>query len=109
MRRRSSRVFIAGLCLVILGLGNWSMGSSKLAQYGGQMAEAREAGGPSVERPFRGTASILEERGEAHDRFASARLKYEYYRVVHRGGLLLLGLGTVFIGGALLRRMLVPS
>lgn len=109
MIRRSSRVFIAGLALVILGLGNWAMAGRKVEQYAASMERARQAGGPAVERPFRGTASILEERGEAHERYESARLKQEYYQVVYRGGVLLFVLGSSMVLGALVRRRLVPG
>ncbi len=109
MVRRSSRVLVAGLALVILGLGNWAMAGRKVEQYEVSMARARQAGGPAVERPFRGTASILEERGQAHERYESARLKREYYLVVYRGGVLLSVLGLSMCMGALLRRRLVPE
>ena len=102
-------MLIGGLVLVVLGLGNWVMAASKVDQYQRAMARARQAGGATVERPFRGTASILEERGEAHERFESARLKQEYYRVVYRGGILLCVLGTGLCGGAIVRRRLVPA
>ena len=98
-----------GLALLILGAGNWAMGRAKLVQYQARMSEAVAIGGPAVRQPFRGTASILEDRTAAHETFAHARLKHEYYRVIHRGGLLLLILGGLLAGGALLRRVLVPS
>ena len=60
--RRSSHVLIAGLVLLVLGIGNLRMGSDKMRQYGNRIAYARELGGPTVDLPFRGTESILEPR-----------------------------------------------
>ena len=108
MLRRSSRVAALGLVLIVLGLGNWAMGDSRLRKYQEVMDHALAVEGEAVAKPFRGTLSILEGRGENHHSFAAARLKYDYYRVVHRGGILLLCLGLLMVAGAGLRRMVVP-
>ncbi len=108
MERRSSRVLVAGLVLLVLGIGNWQMGSSKQRQYADRIAYAREIGGPGLGRPFRDTSSILEPRTTAHEIYDDSTAKYEYYRVVYRGGRLLMGIGCVLIAGALVRRALAP-
>jgi len=109
MARRSSHVLVAGVVLLVLGVGNWHMGSDKMRQYANRIAYARELGGPGVERPFRGTASILEPRTTANELYEDATAKHEYYRLVFRGGRLLCLLGGVLIASALLRRILVPA
>ena len=90
--------------MLALGIGNWTMGSIKLAQYGSRMAAAVAEGGPEVRRPFRGTESILERRTDAHELYTKSLIKREQYRVVHRGGRMLTLLGSAFILIALARR-----
>lgn len=108
MIRRSSRVLIVGLVLLVLGLGNWRMGADKVAQYGRRMEYARTIGGPGADEPFRGTASILDTRTAAHELYEDSSDKYQYYLVVYRGGRLLTVIGLVLICGAVARRILVP-
>ena len=107
--RRSSRVLVIGLCFLLLGLGNWGMGTAKMRHYKRQRAYWVQAGGAGVREPFRGTQSILEFRGEAHEMYEDARTKYRYYRVVHHGGRVLAVVGFVLVFGAVLRRSLVPD
>jgi hypothetical protein len=106
--RRSSRVLIAGLVLVLLGLGNWLMAESKLAQYGNRIEHARELAGPGFDEPYRGTGSILEPRTTAHELYEDWTAKREYYLVVHRGGRMLIAVGLLLTAGAVARKIRVP-
>jgi hypothetical protein len=106
--RRSSRVLIAGLVLVVLGLGNWLMARSKLAQYGNRIAYARELAGPGFDEPYRGTGSILQPRTTAHELYEDWTAKREYYLVVHRGGRMLMAVGLLLTAGAVVRQIRVP-
>jgi hypothetical protein len=106
--RRSSRVLIAGLVLVVLGLGNWLMARSKLAQYGNRIEHARELAGPGFDEPYRGTGSILQPRTTAHELYEDWTAKREYYLVVHRGGRMLIAVGFLLTGGAVARQIRVP-
>jgi hypothetical protein len=106
--RRSSRVLVFGLVLLLLGFGNWLMGSAKVRQYKHRQRDAIQMGGPDVTRPFRGTASILEDRTEAYDLYEEAVTRYRYYKLVRRGGRFLMIIGMVLVSGATLRRIAVP-
>ena len=94
--------------MLVLGLGNWLMARSKLEQYANRISYARELAGPEVDKPFRGTASILEPRTTAHELYEDWTAKHEYYLVVHRGGRVLIAVGLLMAAGALLRRLAVP-
>jgi hypothetical protein len=99
-------VLVFGLVLLVLGFGNWAMGHSKVQMYKHRQREAiRMGGGLDVTTPFRGTASILEERGEAHELYEESLARYRYYKVMRRGGRFLMQVGSVLIAGAILRRI----
>lgn len=84
------------------------MGAAKLAQYKERQKEAMRIGGETVIDPFRGTASMLEERTEAHDLYEESVARYRYYKLVRRGGRFFMIIGTLLVVGALLRRITVP-
>lgn len=75
--------------MLALGAGNWTLGTMRLEHYERRAAYARELVGPEVERPYRGTLSILEERTGAHELYEEATAKRGYYRIVRRGGRML--------------------
>jgi hypothetical protein len=106
--RRSSQVLAIGLGLVLLGLGNTWMGASKVAHYARALDEAVASGGPEVARPYRGTSSLLARLTEPHLRYERALAKRRYYAIVYRGGRLVFVLGAGLLGGAFLRRLVVP-
>ena len=85
------------------------MSSSKIAQYTARKNAAVQAGGESVRNIHRGTSGILVRYTEAHELYQDAEAKLEYYRVVYRGGLVLMGIGVVLGLGAVLRRFFVPE
>jgi len=96
-RGRSNLPFIVGLCLVALGAANTMAGWTKMDEYRARKQAAVAAGGESVRLPFSGTTSILSPSTDAQLLYESASIKYQYYRIVRRGGFYFLG-----IGGALL-------
>jgi hypothetical protein len=102
-------VLVFGLVIFGLGFGNWSMGLSKMAQHKERQLEAIRDGGVGVTEPFRGTASILEERTDAHEYYEDAVTRYRYYKLVRRGGRFLMAIGGLLVLGALARRIAVPS
>ena len=108
MVRHSSHVLIAGALLFVLGLGNWTMGNLKMEDYHDKLDAAVEMGGEEVKEPFRGTVAILEERTDAHEMYEDARARYDYYKLVRRGGRFLMTLGGLICLGALARQALTP-
>jgi len=93
----------------LLGAGNWAFGGPKMSEYKQRRRHAAQMGGPSVRAPFRGTLSILDKRTSAHDLFDDADMKYEYYRVIARGGRVMTIAGFVLVVGALARRYSKPK
>ena len=106
--RRSSRVLAVGLVILVLGFGNWAMASRKLEQYHDRMDEAVALGGIKVMEPFRGTASILEEQSDVNELFEDARARYDYYKLVRRGGRFFMAVGGAITLAALVRLITVP-
>lgn len=102
-RNRTSLAFIVGASLLALGIGNAAMGWSKLGDYHRKMTAATAAGGDTGDRSFRGTTSILDPSTDAQLLYENAAIKYEYYRVVSRGGVLFVLLGGLLLGAAALR------
>lgn len=92
--RRSKLPLIVGLCLVALGTANAVAGWTKMDEYRRRKHAAVAAGGESVKLPFEGTTSILSPSTDAQLLYESASIKYQYYRIVRRGGFYFLGLGA---------------
>jgi len=100
---RSLGLIITGVLLLVLGIANWSVGTMKLHQYEGRMAEAVARGGQDVKKPFRGTVSILDHRTDAYELYEKSLIKRNQYRIVHRGGRVLTVLGALFVLAAVAR------
>jgi len=107
--RKSSTIFIIGLVLLLLGAGNWAFGGPKMSKYRQRRRHAVQIGGQAVKAPFRGTLSVLDKRTSAHDLYEDADIKYEYYRVIARGGRVMAITGFVLVIGSLLRRYSKPG
>jgi hypothetical protein len=99
---------IVGAVLLVLGGGNSRFGASKAAEYRSELRAAKAAGGRRRESPYRGTAAILERPTDAQLMYETASTKYQYYKLVRRGGRVFAVLGLFLVGGAFLRRVLVP-
>lgn len=102
-RRPGKIVVIVGLSLVALGAANALTGDSKMNEYRERKHAAIAAGGESVRLPFSGTPSILDPSTDAQLLYESAAIKYEYYRIVRRGGYYFLGIGTTLLVFAAVR------
>jgi len=96
--RKPGRILVVvGLSLVALGAANALTGNSKMDEYRARKHAAIAAGGESVRLPFSGTPSILDPSTDAQLLYESAAIKYEYYRIVRRGGHYFLGIGTAVL------------
>ena len=105
-RHRGTLLVVIGLSLVALGAGNALIGNSKMLEYRARKHAAIAAGGESVRLPFSGTSSILDPSTDAQLLYESAKIKYDYYRTVRRGGYWMLGTGAAVLLGAAIRRAL---
>ena len=102
MARQPSRIaFAVGMALIALGTGNAVLGWSKMHDYRQRKRAAVAVGGEAAKASAEGTAGILDPATDAQLLYEAAAIKYEYYRVVRRGGLVFLAVGTSLVAGAL--------
>jgi hypothetical protein len=99
-RGRSTLVVVVGVSLIALGAANSITGWTKMDEYRARKHAAIAAGGESVKLPFSGTPSILDPSTDAQLLYEGAAIKYEYYRIVRRGGFYFLGIGAALLSGA---------
>jgi hypothetical protein len=91
-RLYQSRLLVLAVTLLVLGIGNTIIGSQKLRQYQGIVAEGRARGyfpdaGSSTDRILR----PLDDEGE---RYNIGRAKVDLYHVVLSGGLVMIVVGV---------------
>lgn len=96
-RERFRLLTIVGLCLMALGLANAAAGWTKMNEYRERKQAAVAAGGESVRLPFEGTTSILAASTDAQLLYEGANMKYQYYRIVRRGGFYFVGIGAALL------------
>jgi len=107
MATRTSRLLvIVGLSFAALGVANTLAGWSKMDEYRERKRAAIAVGGESVRLPFSGTPSILDPSTDAQLLYEGAAIKYEYYRIVRRGGFYFLGIGATLLVVAVVRTRL---
>lgn len=99
----SRLLVIVGLSFVALGAANTLAGWTKMDEYRERKHAAIAAGGASVRLPFSGTPSILDPSTDAQLLYEGAAIKYEYYRIVRRGGFYFLGIGASLLVVAAVR------
>jgi hypothetical protein len=101
-RLYKSYLFVAGVTLIVLGLGNYLTAVFKVEHYQATMAEIA----PQVRTAA--SFSPNEERhyfpSEARERWEIARAKLDFYHVVLSVGRFMVGIGAVCAAIALLRR-----
>ena len=103
-KRKSAAPIIVGVTLIALGIANAIVGWTKMTEFRQRKHAAVAAGGDSVRLPFSGTPSILDPSTDAQLLYESAAIKFEYYRIVLRGGFLFTGAGAVVLVVTTLRR-----
>lgn len=96
-----SRLFVVGVSLIILGLGNYLAANSKVTHYQGLVSELT----PYIPhpRPFLLRTDGEPFPSETWERWEIARAKLDYYHVVLSGGRLMLSVGMVCAALALIR------
>lgn len=96
----SSRVLVAGILLLLLGIGNWIVGAVQVTQYRDLLRSHSKTGLEESYRSFQELTreknqGILRRINEDREKYNAARVKLDFSYVVLRGGrlLFLLGLG----------------
>ncbi len=86
-------LFIAGLILLVLGLGNAVVALTKVNEYLAVLAATTPQVEAATAQLFRGAQRHIP--SEARERWDIAQAKLDFYHVVLSSGWLMLGLGVV--------------
>jgi hypothetical protein len=97
-----------GLVLLVLGMGNWYTGVSKITEYERVVAATTmpPAGGTADDFPeltARTRTTLLRALGPEGDEDTAVRAKLDFYRVVHSGGRIVTLLGLFCAAAGLIR------
>lgn len=92
-RLYQSRLLVLAVTLLVLGIGNTIIGTQKLAQYQGIVAEGRSRG--YFPDAVGSTDRILRPLDDEGERYNIGRAKVDLYHVVLSGGLMMIAVGVV--------------
>ncbi len=100
--------FVVGLVLVLLGAGNWIVGSVQVSHYRAVVSAGSKTGpeggyGSSRERTPQESREVLGRIHEEREQYDAARVKMDFFYVVLAGGLVLFVTGLALASFALLR------
>jgi len=97
--------FVTGVVLVLLGAGNWIVGSVQVNHYRAVVAAGADFGadGGFGRRTPRENREILGRIHEEREQYDAARVKMDFFYVVLTGGLILFLAGLALAGFALFR------
>jgi len=104
----SSHLLVAGLLLLVLGIGNWIAGAVELTKYQGLLRKTAETGLEESYRSFQEldqqkNEEVLRRINEDRERYNTARVQMDFYYVVLSGGRLLFLLGALLTFFSLIR------
>lgn len=104
----SSRLMIAGLLCLILGIGNWGIGAVESSKYQSLLLKSAQTGLEESYRSFRQldhqkNEEVLRRINEDREKYNAARVKLNFFYVVLTGGRLLFLLGAILMLAALFR------
>ncbi len=101
----SSYLLVAGLMLLLLGIGNWIVGAVQITKYQGLLRNTAKTGLEESYRNFqeldlRKNEEVLRRISKDREKYNTARVKVDFYYVVLGGGRLLffIGLSLTFFG-----------
>jgi len=101
----SSFLLVAGLMLLLLGIGNWVVGAVQITKYQGLLRNTAKTGLEESYRNFqeldlRKNEEVLQRINKDKEKYNTARVKVDFYYVVLGGGRLLffIGLFLTFFG-----------
>jgi hypothetical protein len=96
-----SYAFVAGIALILLGIGNFLTAESKVHHYQSVMTAISSIRQPSSEFLPYGEKAYFP--SEAHERWEIARAKRDFYQVVLSAGRLMMGIGFLCTAMSLIR------
>jgi len=104
----SNLIFIAGLACLVLGIGNWVVGSVETSKYRSLLNKTARTG---LEESYRNFEQLDQQKNEEalrrinenREKFNAARVKLNFFYVVLTGGRILFLLGLVLAVAALIR------
>jgi hypothetical protein len=96
----SSRLMVAGLMCLILGIGNWTVGAIETSKYQALLYKTARTGLEETYRSFQEldhqkNEEVLRRINDDREKFNAARVKLNFFYIVLVGGRLL------FLGGVL--------
>jgi len=101
----SSYLLVAGLMLLLLGIGNWIVGAVQITKYQRLLRSTAKTGLEESYRNFqeldlRKNEEVLQRINKDREKYNTARVKVDFYYVVLGGGRLLffIGLFLTFFG-----------
>jgi hypothetical protein len=103
----SNAVFIGGVACLILGIGNWVVGSVETSKYQNLLNKTARTGLEESYRNFQEldqqkNEEVLRRINENREKFNAARVKLNFFHVVLSGGRILFLLGLVVVVGSLI-------
>jgi hypothetical protein len=103
----SNTVFMGGIACLILGIGNWVVGSVETTKYQGLINKTARTGLEESYRNFQEldqqkNQEVLRRINENREKFNAARVKLDFFYVVLTGGRVLLSVGLLLVLGALI-------
>jgi hypothetical protein len=104
----SNGIFMAGVACLLLGTGNWVVGSVETSKYRALLNKTARTG---LEESYRNFQQLDEQKNEEvlrrinenREKFNAARAKLNFFHVVLSGGRILFLLGLLLAAGALIR------
>jgi len=104
----SSYLLVAGLILLILGLGNWIVGAVQVTKFQRLLRNTAKTGLEDSYRSFqeldlRKNEEVLRRINRDREKYNTARVKVDFYYVVLGGGRLLFFLGLFLTCFGLIR------
>lgn len=104
----SSYLLVAGLILLILGIGNWIVGAVQITKYQRLLRNTAKTGLEDSYQSFqeldrRKNEEVLRRINKDREKYNTARVKVDFYYVVLGGGRLLFFLGLFLTFFALIR------
>ncbi len=103
-----SAVFISGIVCLLLGIGNWLVGSMETSKYQSLLYKTAQTG---LEESYRNFQELDQQKNEEvlrrinqnREKFNAARVKLNFYYVVLIGGRILFLLGSFLVLASLIR------